>query len=285
MKTIGTFAFMASALLGACTKEAPKTDTTAVAQASASAPATAAGSYDPATRVATIISKDFAFLAPDSIAAGWTTFRLVNDGGTIHHLQLVRLDSGKTAADVAAALKNPGPPPKWMIDAGGASAADPKTESNATLNLEPGNYAMLCFVDAPDHVMHFTKGMVHALKVTASTAMGAAPTADLTIALSDYAFTVQGAGALTAGKHTIKIVNDGPQGHEIQLIRLATGKTMKDLAAWVQKYEGPPPASAIDGYFTVELAPGNYAFACFAPDTKDGKSHLEHGMVKEFTVN
>jgi uncharacterized cupredoxin-like copper-binding protein len=125
--------------------------------------------------------------------------------------------------------------------------------------------------------------------------MGAAPTADLTIALSDYAFTVQGAGALTAGKHTIKIVNDGPQGHEIQLIRLATGKTMKDLAAWVQKYKGPPPASAIggvaglkkggDGYFTVELAPGNYAFACFAPDMKDGKSHMEHGMVKEFTVN
>jgi hypothetical protein len=37
-------------------------------------------------------------------------------------------------------------------------------------------------------------------------------------------------------------------------------------------------------YFTADLTPGNYAFLCFVSDGKDGKPHLEHGMVKEFAV-
>jgi uncharacterized cupredoxin-like copper-binding protein len=37
-------------------------------------------------------------------------------------------------------------------------------------------------------------------------------------------------------------------------------------------------------YFEVDLTPGNYALACFVPDSKDGKPHIAHGMVKEFKV-
>jgi hypothetical protein len=32
------------------------------------------------------------------------------------------------------------------------------------------------------------------------------------------------------------------------------------------------------------MTPGNYVMLCFLPDAKDGKPHLDHGMVKEFTV-
>ena len=77
-------------------------------------------------------------------------------------------------------------------------------------------------------------------------------------------------------------------------MKLAPGKTMKDLGAWMGKPEGPPPADAIGGlvgvakgstgYFNVELSSGNYAMICFVPDAKDGKAHLEHGMIKEFSV-
>ena len=45
------------------------------------------------------------------------------------------------------------------------------------------------------------------------------PTADAEIRLSDFAFT---SGDIAAGTHTFHVVNDGPQIHEIQLVRLMT---------------------------------------------------------------
>ena len=90
--------------------------------------------------------------------------------------------------------------------------------------------------------------------------------------------------------------NAGPQMHEIVLARLAPGKTIADLGAWIKGGEkGPPPASFLGGaspmepgannVFTVDLTPGNYALLCFLPDAKDGKEHLEHGMAKQLTVS
>jgi hypothetical protein len=304
---VGTVAIaLATALCACSSKEAPKTDTTKVAQAGApGAPAanTSQGSFDPATHVAVVHAKDFAFDAPDSISAGWTTFHLVNDGPNLHHVQIVRLDSGKTAADFGAAMeasaKNHTPPPSWLVFAGGPNAPNPKSEADAMINMQPGNYVLICFVDIPDHVPHFTKGMVRPLKVTAASGAPAAePTADLTVTLADYAFTTE--GAPTAGKHTIKVVNKGPQPHELELVRFAPGKTMKDAneymeKAYAGKADGPPPFEALGGiaseipgtteYFTTDLTPGNYAFLCFVPDAKDGKAHLEHGMIKEFKIS
>src|SRR5262245_46644125 len=94
-------------------KEAAKDTTTPAAAAAPAAPASKA-SFDPATHVAVIHAKDFACDVPDSITAGWTTFHFVNDGPGLHHASLVRLDSGKTVADLEAALKVQGPPPKWI---------------------------------------------------------------------------------------------------------------------------------------------------------------------------
>jgi uncharacterized cupredoxin-like copper-binding protein len=304
-RTVGTLAIAVATALCACSqKEAAKPDTTKVAQAgSPGAAAASLGSFDPATHTAVVHAKDFAFDAPDSITAGWTTFHLVNDGPNLHHVQIVRLDSGKTAADFGAAMeasaKSHAPPPNWIVFYGGPNAPNPKGEANATLDMQPGNYVLICFVDIPDHVPHFTKGMVHPLKVTPTTGAAAAePTADVTVTLTDYAFTAQ--GPLTAGKHTFKIVNKGPQPHEIEVLRLAPGKTMKDVTEFMDKMyagkaDGPPPLDALGGiasdmpgmtqYFTADLTPGNYVLLCFVPDAKDGKAHMEHGMVKEFKVN
>jgi len=302
-RLVGTLVIAAATTLCACSqKEAAKPDTAKVAQAGAAGAPASLGSFDPATHIAVVHGKDFSFDAPDSVTAGWTTFRFVNDGPSLHHLQIIRLEGGKTVADFAAAMqeadKNHTPPPAWIVDVGGPNAPNPTGESNASINLLPGNYALLCFVDIPNHVPHFTKGMIRPLKVTAGTGPGAAePASDVTVALADYAFNVQ--GSLTVGKHTFKVVNNGPQPHEVELFRLAPGKTMKDFNAFVQqayagKTEGPPPVDALGGiaavttamneYFTADLTPGNYVLLCFVPDAKDGKPHLEHGMVKEFKV-
>ncbi len=305
-RSFGTLVVVVGSVLCACSqKESAKPDSAAVAQSGAAGapgtPASAASqaSFDPTTHVAVVHAKDFAFDAPDSITAGWTTFHLVNDGPNIHHIQIVRLDSGKTATDLQAAMKNPGPPPSWMIFAGGPNAPNPHATADASVNLQPGNYVLLCLVDIPNKEPHFAKGMVRPLKVTAAAGAPAPePTADATVTLSDYAFAVK--GALAAGKHTIKIVNSGPQVHEVELVRLAPGKTMKDFGEYMEKAykgqaDGPPPADALGGvaaepnggaaYFTADLTPGNYVLLCFVPDAKDGKPHLEHGMVKEFKVN
>lgn len=265
---------------------ATSTDTTAAAAAATGA----------APNVVTVHARDFAFDAPKEIPSGMTTFRLVNDGQTFHHMQIVRLDSAKTFDDLQQAMKKPGPPPRWVVFVGGPNAPDPKSEANATLDMPPGNYAMLCFVDIPGGVPHIMKGMSHAFTVTpaaSGSATAAAPKADIVVTLSDYSF--QFSKPLTAGKHTFEVRTSPGQPHELELIRLAPGKTAKDVLEWMRKMEGPPPgqglggtAAAVEGanqYFTADLTPGDYALICFLPDAKDGKPHFSKGMVQTVKIS
>jgi hypothetical protein len=244
-------------------------------------------------RVVTVTGKDFKFDAPDEIPAGLTEFRFLNKGPAIHHMQILRLTKGKTFSDLRTALARQGPPPTWMKEVGGPNAPAPGMESNATLMMEPGNYAIICFVDiggAP----HFTKGMVRPLKVVAASGPAAAsPTADVTATLVDYNFKLS--TPILAGTHTIKVVNAGAQPHELELVQLAPGKSAKDFLSWAGAgMKGPPPAKPIGGVagleramsatFTANFTPGNYAFICFLPDAKDGRPHFMHGMTKDFSV-
>ncbi len=255
---------------------------------------TAAAPPTSSPNVVTVHAADFRFDAPDTIPAGVTTFRLVNDGETFHHMQLVRLDSAKTFADLQQNMGKPGPAPKWAVFIGGPNAPDPKTESNATLDLAAGNYALLCFVDVPGGVPHVAKGMAKGLTVTPSSGPSAAlPTPDVVVTLSDYSFTLS--KPLAAGKQTIEVRNTGPQVHEVELIRLAPGKTDKELLAWMQKPAGPPPGSGLGGIagtavgmslsFTADVTPGDYLLICFIPDAKDGKPHFMKGMMQTIKVS
>jgi uncharacterized cupredoxin-like copper-binding protein len=284
---------VAVTILTGCARTDAASDSTKVAQSGAAVPISRA-TFDPATHTAVIYAKDFAFESPDSVTAGWTTVKLVNDGTTLHHVQLVRLDSSKTAADLKDALAKPGALPRWVVFVGGPNSPDPKGQSSAIVNLAAGQYMLICMIDIGDHVPHFAKGMVHPLTVVADAGPATVePKSDATIALVDYGFTVT--GALNAGEHTIKVTNTGPQAHELVLARLAPGKTSKDLEAWIDKPMGPPPASAVGGmvaiepgissYFTTTLTAGNYTLLCFVPDSKDGKPHVAHGMVKDITVS
>ncbi|MFI5235942.1 MAG: hypothetical protein ACHQXA_09545, partial [Gemmatimonadales bacterium] len=139
-----------------------------------------------APNLVTVHAKDYAFEAPTSIPAGMTTFHFINDGPGLHHLSVVRLDSAKSFADLELALKNPGPPPAWIVAVGGPNAPDPMHDATATMDLVAGNNAFVCFVDLPGNVPHFAKGMMSPLTVTPSTATAAAPASDISIGLNDY---------------------------------------------------------------------------------------------------
>jgi hypothetical protein len=258
----------------------------------------AAAAVPPTPNVVTVTAADFAFQAPDTIPAGVTEIRLVNQGPNLHHAQLVRLEQGKTFDDLMVALKAMKPnegPPAWITMAGGPNAPQVSETSTLIQTLEPGNYALLCFVDIPDHVPHVAKGMVKALTVvpasTPSTAV--APVADVTMQLVDYAFNTT--PALTAGRHVIKIENAAQQGHEVFIAQLASGKTVADVEKWMESMQGAPPLKPMGGVafmapgtsvlMPVDLPAGNYMLICFVPDAKDGKPHFMKGMVTEIKVS
>ncbi len=242
-------------------------------------------------RVVHVSGEDFKFDAPDIIPAGLTEFRFLNKGPSLHHMAIVKLTDGKTVDDLRAALANPGPPPAWVKNMGGPNAPDPGLESNATLMMQPGNYALICFVDLGGPP-HFAKGMIRPLRVVPSKVTAAAPKADITATLVDYSFRLS--SPIRAGTHTIRVRSAGKQPHEIELVQLAPGKSLADFMNWLRKMEGPPPGKALGGvsgmepgiseYFTYNFTPGNYALICFLPDAGDGKPHFVHGMVQQITV-
>jgi len=242
-----------------------------------------------------VMAKDFGFDAPAQFAAGLVTIHLENQGKELHQAQIVRLEDGKTVQDLAAAMKKHGPTPSWVKFVGGPNGVAQGQQSNATSVLAPGNYAYLCFIPSPDGVIHAAKGMVQPFEVTASSsaASAALPESDVTVKLVDYDFQLS--KPLTPGKHTILVENGGPQPHEVVLLKLAPGKKVEDFAAWAEGgLKGPPPAEPLGGVtvldkggrgsFQVELSTGDYGFICFVPDSKDGKPHLAHGMMKTIRV-
>ncbi|HEU4557273.1 MAG TPA: hypothetical protein VFS20_05465 [Longimicrobium sp.] len=263
------------------------------AEASSNDGAPPAATAEP--RVITVVARDFAFEAPESVPAGMVTIQLQNRGQALHHMSLVKLDEGKTLQDVFKALETKGPPPAWLHEMGGPNAPDPGRDANATLFLQPGNYVILCWVDMPGGVPHVMRGMAKALTVTPAPVPAAAttPSGDITMRLDDYSFTLS--KPITAGEHIIRVENAAAQSHEVELVRLAPGKTANDLMAWMRNMEGPPPASAIGGIagmargevqsFSHNFTPGTYVLICFVPDARDGKPHFMHGMMQTITVS
>lgn len=251
----------------------------------------------PGANLATYVATNYAFDGPRSLAAGLTTFRLVNRGQELHHLILAKLTGGKSAEDLVKAMEAEphGAPPGWAVLEGGPAGTVPGSQSNATLVLEPGSYAVVCVIPSADGVAHFAKGMMEAVEVVpeSRTVESPEPEADLTVKLVDYDFRLP--ESVSAGRHVVRVDNAGDEPHELVVWRLPPGKSLADLLSWVDGgLAGPPPGKPIGGlspvkagghgYFVTDLPAGDYALICFVPDDEDGKPHFAHGMAKQITV-
>ena len=244
-----------------------------------------------APNVVEVTATDFDFAMPDTLPSGVTTFRLVNQGAELHHLVLTRIPDGMTLADFAKLPE--GPPPAGAVMIGGPNPAVPGGNVEATLDLAPGQYTVICVIPSSDGKPHVAKGMMRGLVVTAGNSTAALPTPDVTMTLSDYDFQLS--TPLTAGRRVIRVENTAEQPHELVFVKLNAGKTAQDLAEWATKMEGPPPGVPVPGTspmskgmsntVVVDVTPGDYALVCFVPDAKDGRPHLAHGMLKQVTVN
>lgn len=239
-----------------------------------------------------IKAADFAFEVPATVRPGRRVIRLVNGGSDLHHVFLLKLAAGKTMGDLLGALKPNTPFPAWAKQIGGPNTPLPGGESVAIVDLAPGTYVVMCVIPAADGMPHIMKGMVKTLEVTGAPVEAATPKPTATAALNNYGFDF--AAPLAVGRQVIEFRNDAAQPHEAFLARLAPGKRAADLLTWLGKRDGPPPAIPVGGItgiepgarqsIIVDLEPGTYAWYCFLPDVGDGREHVAHGMIREFTV-
>ena len=227
-------------------------------------------------RVVEVAAGEFFFQAPDSIPAGLTTFRLrqiglvhqrVLAGGAardslgahpadqtrgLHMLWLVRLDSGKTAADLYRAAQASERTTGWARSLGGPGFALPPGTSNATLVLAPGNYVIVCYVGSAreDRTRyHLLNGMFRALTVLPNPAPSSAmPAADVVIRVSETG-ALQYSAPIVAGRRVLRIENAGPRPYEFSVRRVAPGRTTADALAWrpIDSPRTPPPFEPIGG--------------------------------------
>jgi hypothetical protein len=243
-----------------------------------------------------IDAADFSYTAPETINAGWVRVRLTNSGQEPHHVQFLRLNDGVTLGQFEEALKQgEGPAMALVKQMGGVGAIAPTLSAQAVLNLPAGAYVILCLIPSPsDHVAHVAKGMIKSLTVQpADTAAALEPKADLTVNMQDFAFDLP--DNLPAGSLTIQVINNGPEAHEFNILRLADGKTAADVLQYLGAPDGPPPFTPVggmngldkglSGFAELNLTPGVYAAICNIPSpAAEGHPHFTLGMIKQFSV-
>lgn len=241
----------------------------------------------------------YSFSGPSTLAAGWTTLHLQNLAAEPHQIALMSLGALSFDAFVASLgqademgdMHNMTATPQ---PAGGVGAVLPFATASAVVKLAEGEYAILCFIPNNMGVSHMMQGMVKPLTVLASSDAGPAePVADVTLTLDDYSFSWS--QNLTAGNHTVKVVNNGTHHHESPLFRLTGNATGADfMAAFAPGATAPPPVDFAAGawtlvtgahqYYTANFEPGHYVLVCFEQDSSDAPPHAAIGMIHEFDV-
>lgn len=246
----------------------------------------------------TIKAADFSFEAPAQIEPGLVALTLINNGQEPHHAQLARLNEEGTLEQFQTALQqNPEAAFPLITFVGGPGPLDPGLSQQVTLDLTPGQYIWLDFIPSPqDGIPHLAKGMITPMDVVAHSegdhAAAPQPEADMTVKLRDFDFPMP--SQVKAGEQVWQIFNEGSQPHEVNLIKLAEGKTVEDVQAFMHTPNGAPPFSSIGGFqaitpgqsgwLNLDLEPGNYVALCFVPNSETGKPHIEHGMILPFRV-
>ena len=241
------------------------------------------------------VAHDYGFRGPDQIPAGLTTVRIANEGQDLHHIQFLKLLQGKSAAEFRAAIAaDSSRLPSWVEYAGGPNANLPGSRASATMNLTEGDYVMMCWIPDKNGVPHVALGMQKALFVRGGKPNKVSqPKPSLVVKQIDYQFALS--QRVQPGLQTIEVQNHGTQPHELVVVKLSPGATVKDaIASFEPGASGPPKGQLVNGitgiergrriYFTGEFEPGSYGLICFVPDAVSGRPHFLHGMTAEFTV-
>ena len=245
-------------------------------------------------------------LDKQSVKAGRTRIEFKNDGKDIHMLALAKIKAGKTFDDVKKALESEDEKDDETVvedSDGPPNAPQILTAGEKTVTypvLDEGTYALVCFFFAAEQQKpHFAAGMLNQLTVTADKADDEEPETDGEVTLADGKITLPD---LSKGKGTFKVTASGKEDHDFTLVRIADGKTIDDMIAFVDKFFSDQAkladmpgaivggSSAIktgqSGFVELDLSPGKYYAICTESESgEDGKEHFRLNNEKvEFTV-
>lgn len=116
---------------------------------------------DPDANRVDVVGTEYAFALPAAIPSGPTSFVLTSEGDEAHFMLIAQLVDGHTVEEVLAFEGDP-------LEAGmvtelelTSAAAAPGGDDEEVINadLEPGEYAMACFLPGPDGTPHAFSGM------------------------------------------------------------------------------------------------------------------------------
>ena len=220
-------------------------------------------SPSPKSTTVEVGATEYSFDVPEEVAGGVVRMAFTNTGGLPHEFAFVRIEEGKTEADVKAVIDSGEEPPEWADDIAGVPALSPGESITVTRTLEPGSYAFLCFVPDPEGTPHANLGMYEVFSIAGDTGL-TVPEPDATITATDDGLQVP---ALSAGEQTVQFQNDGTKPHELVLAALAPGKGLRDIDGWIEGgYQGEPPVTFLGGmqtipsgesvFLTIDLEPG-----------------------------
>ena len=118
--------------------------------------------------------RDYSFFFSRPLSAGTHVIEVRNEGTQWHEFELVQLAPGKSPQDVIAFIDHGiGSPPGLPI--GGVSPLMPGGVSWFHADLQPGRYALICFLpDRKDGKQHFEHGMMQEIEVGEGLAAAAA---------------------------------------------------------------------------------------------------------------
>ena len=246
-----------------------------------------------------ITAVDYGYEMPATInlRAGLVDIALVNNGTQAHQAQLARLNRSVTPNQVFTEFvtkRDQSAGFALLTLAGGSDIVAPGYGQETILNLPAGDYVLLCLVVGDDGVSHVDKGMIHFFTVKAATTQVTPPASDGEVVMRDNGYilppVIGRAQALT-----LRVTNQGSEPHEMNIVRLAPGKSIRDVLAFFRSPSGPPPleefggmaalAPGESGWVRLHLEPGNYALCSLIPDLKTGQPQLTQGMIAPFTVN
>jgi len=110
--------------------------------------------------------RDYTFFLSRPLSAGKHVLEVRNEGTQWHEFELVQLAPGKTPQDVIDFIERGiGTPPGLPL--GGVSPLAAGRTSYMHVDLEPGRYALICFLpDRKDGRAHFQHGMTQEFQVS-----------------------------------------------------------------------------------------------------------------------
>ncbi|GAB2768343.1 hypothetical protein GCM10010465_11860 [Actinomadura fibrosa] len=265
-----------------------------------------------------ITSTGMNFIAPEEIPSGWNTFSYLNKTGEPHFFILVKIPEDKTLEEYheevtvpfnnwlktwreGAPVQDPGIALWFFTDAvntGGSGLIDAGETAVTSINLQPGNYIIECYVKLPNGDFHSVVGMLDQIRVTEEGSKVKEPKSDVSLIIDGNGMTMEGE-VKRPGLHTFSVDFIPGSAADVHLVRIedpegADRNQLNDWMYWANiigyEKEGlmtPAPAgfSFLGGsqelaqggrtYFQAVLKPGTYALISEVADPMSSGHYVE----------